>query len=657
MKITSLELINFRSYARSTLTLGQLTFICGPNGVGKSTVVDAVSFGVLGKCRGLDGQNREIAELVRESQTQGLGVRVDVDGVGGVQRTTDGANVFLKVADWVGSNKAQQGALLEYLGTTEEILAACLDSEAFLALHHADAKRLIMGVLNVRIPAAPLEPLGIAGPLSLEELERHYKIAFDKRTGAKRSLDEAHVWPMPEGDEPPPLEDLTAEVQELREQERDLLLEGAEDRGRLKALTTQLAALQDKLKTTNTTIRLYGDPDTDLDQIEEALRAHAATHEPVFVFEPATYSADELATNETEAQEASTITIALADDRGRLRMISDSVGKIEAHTPEKGCVIDSSIPCLTPAKEFTGKLKTIKSDIRKLEKVIAEHTGRAQWLEAQAAGRRDLEAIERTRERTERDAHDRAVKAWRDQKADLDRQRAACTARASSLQTAQGTVLEHMAEIARVQTEMANRGEVREPEGLAALRARLTRGEGILQDVRAWFASRDRHQADVLRTADLRASVEALEQRCAALGPTGLIVDALEQARVGFEATVNRALAKWGYALALHIDPWTVRVNGRKSTQLSKSQRFRVGIALQLAIAEITGVWFVAIDQADMLDAAQREILQDVIDGWPGQIIVCATKDPGFVLPAELPDGVEFYLLELRDDVTTIAAA
>ena len=57
MKLTQVELTSFRSYAGVTLDLNApRVLIAGLNGVGKSSLRDAIAFCLLGHCRGTDAR-------------------------------------------------------------------------------------------------------------------------------------------------------------------------------------------------------------------------------------------------------------------------------------------------------------------------------------------------------------------------------------------------------------------------------------------------------------------------------------------------------------------------------------------------------------------------------------------------------------------------
>ena len=78
MRVTSVELRDFRTYGRATARLGAgLTVLHGPNGAGKSNLLEAVYFG----CTGRSPRTRSERELVRfGSRATRVTVNVEEDG-------------------------------------------------------------------------------------------------------------------------------------------------------------------------------------------------------------------------------------------------------------------------------------------------------------------------------------------------------------------------------------------------------------------------------------------------------------------------------------------------------------------------------------------------------------------------------------------------
>ncbi len=162
------------------------------------------------------------------------------------------------------------------------------------------------------------------------------------------------------------------------------------------------------------------------------------------------------------------------------------------------------------------------------------------------------------------------------------------------------------------------------------------------------------HLDGLQRRQALAVEIAALEASCEALGPTGARVPALQAALDPFLARVNAFTGSFGWAVSLSIEPWDVVVNGRSITTYSKSQQYRIGIALQIAITHLSGVGFVIVDELDMLDLATRREVGTMLaaSGIP-QVIMLATREPDVPLPAQGPE-LRAYRLGLVKDRSTI---
>ena len=151
---------------------------------------------------------------------------------------------------------------------------------------------------------------------------------------------------------------------------------------------------------------------------------------------------------------------------------------------------------------------------------------------------------------------------------------------------------------------------------------------------------------------------EVLENRTALLGkiseffgPGGAILKQAKARRKAFQDTLNRKLSEFGYTANFAAEPFEIRVIREASDGcglplrlLSSSERFRLGIAFQIALAEITGVRLVVIDGADVLDNARRKLLTALLmRSEIDQAIVLATGEGP--APTQIPSGVKFFSL------------
>ena len=189
---------------------------------------------------------------------------------------------------------------------------------------------------------------------------------------------------------------------------------------------------------------------------------------------------------------------------------------------------------------------------------------------------------------------------------------------------------------------------------LAAEQERIAKGERLLQDARAhWQAVEAYDKAKAARTAQ-EAEVSRLEALVEQLGPKGARVPALAKAIGEFEAAVNPYVEPFGWTLTFSVDPWTVFANKRPVETYSRSERYRIGIALQMGIARLSGLSFAVIDEVDMLDAENRGALTKMLVSAPlDQIFILGTREPSQALrPIE---GVIAYRL-VNDEGTTEVA-
>lgn len=172
---------------------------------------------------------------------------------------------------------------------------------------------------------------------------------------------------------------------------------------------------------------------------------------------------------------------------------------------------------------------------------------------------------------------------------------------------------------------------------IEALQLRIKDGETVLGRVQHHAAAAnayDRYSASRRALTDKLANLEKCIPHFDQGGDirSQLVGDHLAP----FVTRINESLERWGWMVSLSLEPYTLGVflteeqpgQGFELHQLSESERYRFGIALQVALAEATGVGLVVIDRADMLTAASRRVLTEIL-GTSGldQAIVLSTTD------------------------------
>lgn len=198
---------------------------------------------------------------------------------------------------------------------------------------------------------------------------------------------------------------------------------------------------------------------------------------------------------------------------------------------------------------------------------------------------------------------------------------------------------------------------------LTVLTERIGKAERVLEQVRHNQSAREKWEAQVRERARLESRHLMLEKLSSSFGPNGPVVQTARDEIRLLSERVNQHLAAFGYVCRVSFEPYEIRVSSPKNAahelslrQLSESEQFRFGIALQVAVAMATGVGFVVIDRADALDTESRRMLTGLLmtSGLHQAIILATGED---VPSATLPEGVKFFdLTRLTNSSESCAA-
>ncbi len=594
MKITSLSLRGFRSGVSLTLnTDSPRVLISGGNGVGKSSIRDAVAWTLQGKCSGTDGRGLGWEGLIPTGTTT-LAVGLTLGGIGSIEREHRNGTRSLLVEGFTGESSIQQQALFTKLNVSPAYLDACLDSGAFLGLQHAPAKALVLDLLQVRIPVG--EEL-----LTLDQLDSRYRQAFEERKMAKSKAKSFTVPPKPADSEPmPPVAAVEAKLKEVRAELHQLSLGAGETAGKRQLLTNQLGAA------TN-----WSEPSPDavdpayIADLEERLAIMEAdvTAEPIDPFRQAGKT------------EMTAVVGAWHEDNSR-QALQNRIHVLTEHKPKQGCVLDNGVSCDTAKIKFSNHVKVLKQQLDSLPSPSPATTPAKPALPSTPS---PLQAT--------RKALDEA-KARHAEFVAVEARNAAKRVEAEAIQ-AQLASLKDDAEVTAA---------------IEGLKVRIGKGELLLKRASDYWREMERYSAAARQKEELEAKVNQLEMLCDLLGPNGARVDALNAAIDPFVDKINRFTQVFGWTIDFTLDPWRVLVNGRAVETWSESEQFRIGIALQLAIAELSGLSFAIVDRLDMLDVKNRNAVASMLMQAPlEQILIIATREPEQALPNV--DGVLAYRL------------
>jgi len=178
------------------------------------------------------------------------------------------------------------------------------------------------------------------------------------------------------------------------------------------------------------------------------------------------------------------------------------------------------------------------------------------------------------------------------------------------------------------------------------LRARIKKGEenfatatklaGQWVKFRTYETERDR----------LNKALADLEILCQQFGPKGIRATLLVGRLNFLETNLNDVLSRFNLKLTFGDDQWALKINGRRWEAASASELYRAGIALQVALASVSGVKLVVIDGADILDRTNKGALfgllqQALEEGLVEQAIITATLNNPAALEASYPEWLQ----------------
>lgn len=583
MRLTKLELTAFKSFAGVVLPVdAPRVLIGGLNGTGKTSVREGVKWALQGRCQATDGKGSGVGQLAPLGTSL---VAVGLQDATGrhVSRQWKNGESTLTVSGFTGTAQAQQQGLYDHFKTDERFLSSVLDSSVYLDLHHADAKALILALLNVRIRLSDTDD----HEYTLDEMDALHKTAFDKRRDHKRDLQRFGVPSKPAERSVPSLQavdDQLAKLRKLLEDQQQAL--GAAG-GSSDVLRKRKADVEELL--TSCVNQIAALEALNLQQEIESIEERLAIIEADVPADPS-----------------------LAGEVVNVEFLTTRSATIVKHDPKAGCILSTDIPCETAKKHFTKVAKAMQALI------AAAPTADAPKSES------PLTTVRKTLNGLKAKAAE--LTYFREHKPKL------------------------IWELTEIDEALKTAGDTTEAQKLVdETKARIAKGQDVRKDAEAYWTAQKAFEEAMATRVRMETELQTLEQTVDALGPNGLRAQALSAAMGRFEEAVNTFSTPFGFTFKMSVDPWEVMVNGRGLETYSKSEQYRIGIAIQLAIAAVSGLSFAIVDEVDMLDANNRMLLTKMIMTAPlEQVIILSTREDNQALPSGVP-GLWAYRLG-KDD-------
>lgn len=148
MKISNIKLINFRSHRMSEISFDKdINFVFGSNGSGKTSILEAISWALLGRNSRTDKRGAGSNRLITKGEGRSM-VELEVDEVGKITRSIPHS---LEVEGVEGNKTEKQNAILEGIGISEDKIYSALNSSEFLDLKSKEKKAFLFDMTDLKI--------------------------------------------------------------------------------------------------------------------------------------------------------------------------------------------------------------------------------------------------------------------------------------------------------------------------------------------------------------------------------------------------------------------------------------------------------------------------------------------------------------------------
>lgn len=645
MRIDKLSLENFRSHAKAEIDFSRLTFVTGPNAVGKSSIQQAIAFLLTGRCNATDAGGRNAEELIRLGQKEfrvAASIRSNSNAPLSVTRSKSSTSHAMTInGGLVPVAQAEQG-IRNVLGVSADILSAVLDADRFVEMSEADQKRLISQALDsgsIDIPDDIQRAIGsvmgvksVTKISSVTEVDEFYKVFFGARTEVNReikALGDMQEPAIPEG--MPSTIAVATEIKKLRA-----------DKEKLQSRRNERVSSYSNLRTMREDlVERIAEAKEDIERLKSTwtstrTKSLAALRETIADEEAKILAPEQLRILQAIAGKVKTIEGLRKDEARLVAQESEKTAQLERFVELKSAACPTCDRKL-PLKEkgaiqtsIAAQLDTIKSELADVRTAIDE------CGDPGAAAKRVA-------------LHDDAVRNVEKLKANVANQEAVA---GPDVSTAERRVADDEKKLAGL-PQMAEPNTADLDAEIEAASARINKGELIAEDIRTAETDRKAWTEYSRKLTKLRAKADLLEMLCHFFGPSGVRAK-LAADRLGpFSEALNKSFGAFGYLASFTMEPYQflittpARMGQFTVRQLSESERFRFGIAFQIAISKATGLNFVVIDRAAMLDGDNRCLLTSMLmnSGLDQAIVLSTSLDYPVVVPANLPKDVKFVVL------------
>ena len=595
MRIITLTLKNFRSHQETTLDLDRFNFVRGPIGCGKSSIHMALEYLFTGRCEMTDAAGRGAESLIRTGAKE-LEVSATLEGGETICRRRTPRSHIVELDGTRVAVDAAEASLEKRFGSAD-VLSAVLNAGRFIEMSEAEQKRLLAQVVD-------------AGKVDISE----------EISDVLRALNEEQPTLASVGD----VEAACRRFYDSRTEASRTLkalgqMEKPDTPSDVPSVQEVMKKLEDLRQQKERLVAQKAEVDTSWESAQTRLKQLKMEIEEVSLEILDESQEQELLQLEFQRGHAEKLRLELTDLIAEQKTVETSLAAMEG--------LKGKCPaCGQPISEQVNAV-----EMNSLRERLADLEGLIQGTKEELS---EYGGIDVATSRLE------------------GHRKAACR---------RAMLVEEQSKLQVVQRPNAGGLESR----MTILVERINKGERVLEMAQQGESARERWQAYVRQNSALEAKIGLLDKLTEFFGPNGAMMRQ-SSGRIGsFTEDLNRHLAAFGYSCSIVLEPFEVRVIsssdarlGLSLKHLSESERFRFSAAFQIALAIVTGLRFVVIDRADVLDKDKRKLFSGLLmSSGLDQAIVLATSDEA--PPSIVSQGVKFLnLIEgTKSGVTLVSSA
>ncbi len=591
MRITTLTLKNFRSHQETVLDFDRFTFVRGPNASGKSSIQMALEYLFTGRCEMTDAAGRGAESLIRTGAKE-LEVSATLEGGETIcRRRTPRSHIVELNENRVPVDAAE--ASLEKRFCSSDVLSAVLNAGRFIEMSEAEQKRLLAQMVDAGKVDIP-EDISNALRAMNEEQPRLTCVAdieaAHRRFYDLRKENSRALKALGPMEKPDVPPDLPS-VQEVKKKLEDL----RQQKERLVAQKAEADASWESAQ-------------TRLKQLQREIEEVSLD-----ILDP--NQEQELLQLESQRGHAEKLRLEVTDLIAEQKAVETSLMALEGL---KG-------KCPTCGQAISEEVKT--AEMEALRERLADLEGSLQGAREEFSEYAEIGmAVPR-----------------------LEGHRKALVRRTR--------LIEEQSKLQAVQRP--NDGDLE--SRMTILVERINKGERVLEKAQHAERAIERWETYVRENSALEKNIGLLDRLTDFFGPNGATTQQSSGRIRSFTEDLNRHLAAFGYSCSTVLEPFEFRISssgdarlGFSLKHLSESERFRFSVAFQIALAMGTGLRFLVIDRADVLDKHRRRMLTSaLLNSGLDQAIVLATSED--TLPPVVPAGVKFHDLPHCSDLADVA--